>query len=55
VPPQALTDVPATATSSTRAYTTFAAGLPATETGAPLGLSQIATVPTSETEPPLPI
>lgn len=55
VPPQALTDVPATAASSTRAYTTFAAGLPRTETGAPLGMSQIATVPTSETEAPLPI
>jgi hypothetical protein len=55
VPPQALTEVPTTATDSTRAYTTFAAGLVATETGTALGLNQIASVPTSETEPPLPI
>ncbi len=51
-PPEELTEIPASATASTAAYTQFAASLAITDTGSPLGVNS-ATPPTSETDLPL--
>lgn len=51
VAPPASTEVPASATASTRAYATYAASLAPSETGAPLDVSKV-TPPTSESEEP---
>lgn len=52
--PPASTEVPASATASTRAYATYAASLAPSETGSPLDVSKV-TPPTSEWEEPQPL
>jgi hypothetical protein len=49
--PDVLDTVPASATTSSRAYTAFAATLPASDSATPLRLGDY-TAPTSETETP---
>jgi hypothetical protein len=51
VNPPASNEVPASATASTRAYASFAASLPKSDTQDPLDVSKV-TPPTSETEEP---
>ena len=51
VPPASADDVPASATQSPQAYTSFAASLPKSETAKPLDISKT-TPPTSETAAP---
>ena len=50
--PVVLTEVPASATVSTTAYTQFTASLVSSETDAPLGVNS-ATPPTSESDTPM--
>ena len=54
VAPPASTEVPASATASTRAYATYTGSLAPSETGSPLDVSKV-TPPTSESEDPLAI
>ena len=49
--PPAANEVPASATASVSAYTSFAASLPPSETQSPLGVNNVVP-PTSETEKP---
>ena len=51
VTPPESTEVPASATASTRAYATYTGSLAPSETGSPLDVSKV-TPPTSETEEP---
>jgi hypothetical protein len=53
-PPQANTQVPASAGASTAAYFSFARTMATSDTAAPLGLDLV-TAPTSETEQPSPL
>lgn len=52
-PPQAATQVPASAAASDLTLETYALGLAQTDTGEPLGLDNITTLPSSETEEPI--
>ena len=52
LPPGEVTEIPASATASTTAYTQFTAALVVTETGTPLGVNS-ATPPTSESDTPI--
>ena len=49
--PPGSTEVPASATASTRAYATYTGSLAPSETGAPLDVTKV-TPPTSESEEP---
>ena len=53
-PPAPMTQVPASAAANDLALETFAFNLALTETGEPLGLDNITSLPTSETEDPVP-
>jgi hypothetical protein len=53
-PPPASNEVPASATASTSAYTTYTGSLPASDTAAPVQVNNVQP-PTSETEPARPI
>ena len=48
-------EVPASATASTRAWVDTIGQLPSSEAAEPLGLKNVATPPTSETEEPFPL
>ncbi len=52
-PPVAMTEVPASAAASDAALEAFAIALAPTETGDPLLLDNITTLPSSETEEPI--
>ena len=52
-PPAAMTEVPASAAASDAALEAFAIALAPTETGDPLLLDNITTLPSSETEEPI--
>ena len=54
VTPTSGDEVPASATASDKAYTSFAASLPKSETAQPLNISKT-TPPTSETDLPQPL
>ena len=53
-PPAAITEVPVSASASTRAYSEFAASLARSETAEGLGLNLVV-APRSETDAPIPV
>ena len=53
VPPAAITEVPASASASSRAYSEFAASLARSESAEGLGLNLVVTPPLSETDEPI--